>query len=358
MKIGIITQPLRSNYGGILQNYALQQVLKQLGHTPVTIDFNPHIPLWRYVLSTCKSLILSFIPGKRRPFAKYYFRRDPRIGKFVDRYIGRTHPVRKHSPELLKRYGIEGLIVGSDQVWRPCYNLFLEDMFLRFARNEDMPKIAYAASFGVDVMELTRKQLSRCVPLLQRFDAVSVREASGVELCRKYFHVSAEHVLDPTLMLNESDYKRLCADIPPCGERFVCCYILDPTEEQRERIDRAAHRLNMVPRYFTAGNGATLSVEEWLSVFRDAAYVITDSFHGTVFSIIFRNPFISIANKSRGTNRFRSLLNLFQMENRLISSMNELPDELFGTPVNWQEVDKILSDIRTKSETFLQNALN
>lgn len=281
------------------------------------------------------------------------------MSEFVNKYIICTRSVKKYSPKLLKKYHINGLIVGSDQVWRPSYNRYrLEDMFLRFARNEDMPKIAYAASFGVESMEFSGKQLKRCVPLLRQFDAVSVREASGVELCRKYFHVSAEHVLDPTLMLNKSDYERLCANIPKNGKEMMVCYILDPTGDQRERIDLAAHRLHMEPRYFTADSGATLSVEEWLAMFRDAQYVVTDSFHGTVFSIIFRKPFISIANNSRGADRFQSLLNLFRLENRLITSMTELSEPRLAFHVDWQKVDEILSGYRSKSETFLQNSLN
>lgn len=357
MRIGIVTLPLRNNYGGILQNYALQQVLKRLGHTPVTIDFTPQMTRWRFVLSTCKSLLLYFIPGRRRRFARYRTRRNPRMQAFVEKYIVRTRPVKKYSAILLDEYRIESLLVGSDQVWRPAYNRYPEDMFLDFARHAEMRKLAYAASFGVGKMEFSERQLKRCAPLLQSFDRVSVREASGVDLCRNYFHVEAEHVLDPTLLLDKEDYEAVCTEVPRRTEKFMACYLLDPTQEQRLHIDRMAEGLHLVPVYFTADRAAALSVEEWLAMFRDAAYVVTDSFHGTVFSIIFGKPFITIVNKARGADRFGSLLRTLGLETRLISSATELTEALYGNPVDWPAVGDARSAARTKSMAYLQNAL-
>lgn len=358
MRIGIITQPLRNNYGGILQNYALQQVLKRLRHTPVTIDFIPQMSLWRFALSTCKTLVLYFIPGRKRPFARFLFKREPRMSAFVEKHIVCTRPIKKYTSKLLRTYHIAGLVVGSDQVWRPCYNLYLEDMFLRFARHVEIRKVAYAASFGVGDLEFGKRQLQRCAPLLQQFDKVSVREASGVDLCRNYFHVDAEHVSDPTLLLNKSDYERLCVDVPRRTEKFIACYLLDPTGEQQRHIDRMAHHLHLAPIYFTADKNASLSVEEWLAMFRDAAYVVTDSFHGTVFSIIFRKPFITIVNNARGADRFVSLLRTAGLEHRLISSAEALTEELYGNPIDWQTANAALLAAREKSMIYLEKAIN
>ncbi len=358
MRIGIVTQPLRNNYGGILQNYALQQVLKRLGHIPVTIDFIPQMPLWRFVLSTCKTFVLYFIPGRRRPFVFYRTRRKPRMQAFVEKHIVCTRTVRKYTSRLLHKYRIEALVVGSDQVWRPCYNRYPEDMFLRFARHAEMRKVAYAASFGVSDLEFDERLLQRCMPLLQRFDRISVREASGVDLCRNYFHAEAEHVLDPTLLLCKEDYKQVCTGVPKHSGKFLACYILDPTEEQQRHIDRMAHHLHLKPIYFTAGLKVPLSVEEWLAMFRDAECVVTDSFHGTAFSIIFGKPFITIVNKARGADRFVSLLRILGLESRLISSVEELTEELYSTPVDWQTVDAALSVAREKSMVYLEKTLN
>ena len=359
MRIGIVTMPLQNNYGGILQNYALQQMLKRLGHIPITMDITPAaIPLWRFVLSTCKTLVLYFVPGRRRSFTAYHTKRFPRIQAFVESYIVRTRSVKKYTAKLLANYCIDGLVVGSDQVWRPGYNRYPEDMFLRFARHAEMRKVAYAASFGVSDLEFGKRQLKRCASLLQKFDRVSVREASGVDLCRNYFHVEAEHVLDPTLLLDKENYEAMCTDIPKRSGKFIACYLLDPTEEQQRHIDRMAHHLHLAPIYFTVATKVSLSVEEWLAMFRDAAYVITDSFHGTVFSIIFGKPFITIVNNARGADRFISLLRTVGLEHRLISSAEALTEELYDNPIDWQEVDAALSTARRESMIYLQNALN
>ena len=359
MRIGIVTLPIHDNYGMILQNYALQKVLRSLGHSPITINFLYPTPLWRFMLSICKTLLLYFIPGRRRSFSSYRVKQSPRIKVFVDKYIVRTRPIKRYTRRCLRKYCIESLVVGSDQVWRPAYNQWhLEDMFLRFAQYEKIRKVAYAASFGVGDLEFDEQQLQRCVPLLQQFDKVSVREISGVDLCKDYFHVDAELVLDPTLLLDKSDYERLCTNVSRRTEKFIACYLLDPTEEQQQYIDRMARHLHSTPIYFTIGKNASLSVEEWLAMFRDAAYVVTDSFHGTVFSIIFGKPFITIINKARGADRFGSLLRTLGLENRLISSAEALTEELYDTPINWQKVDAALSTAREKSMTYLQNALN
>ena len=358
MRIGIVTLPLHNNYGGILQNYALQQILKRLGHTPVTIDYIALRPLWKFVLSTCKTIVLYFIPKRRRPFASYRNKQAPQMQTFTDKHIVRTYPVKKYTAKLLEAYHIDSLVVGSDQVWRPCYNRYLEDMFLAFARKCEIKKIAYSASFGVNTMEFSKSQRKRCTALLRQFDKVAVREDSGVDLCRNYFHVDAEHTLDPTLLLSNEDYEQVCSAVPRRNGKFIACYLLDPTEEQRLHIDRMAQRLHLAPVYFTADRAAALSVEEWLAMFRDAAYVVTDSFHGTVFSIVFEKPFITIVNSTRGADRFVSLLRTLGLETRLISAVTELTEDLYGYPVDWQTVNAALSAARVKSMNYLQNALN
>lgn len=357
MHIGIVTLPLYHNYGGILQNYALQQVLKRLGHTPVTIDLIPH-NLWRFSLSTCKTVILYFIPGMRRPFASYRARRNRQMQAFVEKHIVHTCLVRKYSVELLDKYHIEGLLVGSDQVWRPDYSPCLKDMFLHFAQRVKIRKITYAASFGMEELKFSKRQLKRCASLSKQFDFVSVREASGVDLCSNYFYINAEHVLDPTLLLGKDDYEQVCISVPKRSMKFLACYILDPTEEQRRRIDHMAQYLHLIPIYFTVGDKITLSVEEWLAMFRDAEYVVTDSFHGTVFSIIFRKPFITILNTVRGGDRFVSLLRVLGLESRLISSVEKLTEALYVHPIDWLTVDIALSVAQRKSMAYLQKALN
>lgn len=357
MRIGIVTLHLIDNYGGILQNYALQQALRRLGHEPLTVDYLPRMSAWRYVLSACKTVALWPFPGRRRPFAPCRTRRKPQVQSFLDRHVALTSTVHRYKARTLREYRVEGIVVGSDQVWRPRYNRYLEDMFLRFARRERVRKIVYGASFGVGAMEFTGEQLRRCAPLLRQFSRVSVREASGVDLCREYFRVRAEHVLDPTLLLGRGDYESACKDVPVRTERFLACYILDMPEGLRERVSAVAARLRLRPLYFTAGKDASLTVEEWISVFRDAEYVVTDSFHGTVFSIIFGKPFVTIANRGRGADRFVSLLRQAGLLSRMIPSSDALGEAAVDAPVDWERVYARLSEARAASVRFLRDAL-
>lgn len=360
MRIGIVTQPLLSNYGGILQNYALQQVLKDLGHDPITINYRRKISLTRWLGSTIRSTLFYFIPQKRRQFAKFketlIVPREKSIQSFLDQNIELTEEVTSYHPKLVNRYKLDVVITGSDQVWRPYYNLCLEEMYLRFVKQAGVKKIAYAASFGTDEFEYTKGQILCCKKYAQRIDAISVRELSGVDICRSYFGVDAVAVLDPTLLLGKAYYDGLCKGVPKETKSSIVAYILDLDEGKQRIIDTVSKEQNLKANVILAeGNSKSVSVECWLAMFRDAKYVITDSFHGTVFSIIFQKPFLCIGNKLRGMARFNSLLSKFGLEDRLIEvsefSSFEVPS------IDWQQVSEVLKLEQNKSLRFLTKAL-
>lgn len=313
MRIGILTQPLKSNYGGILQNWALQQVLINLGHEPITIDFLPRPSLYRFICSTIKSLILWLIPFRRRKFIRWHYKRSPLFEKFIESKIKKTDICHRYSMALVREYHLDALIVGSDQTWRPLYNRnVLYDMFLRFAKDFRGKKIAYAASFGVDQWEFTEEQTRICSSLVQLFDAVSVREESGVRLCREYLKINAIPALDPTLLVEKEAYLELCSHIPERREIFLAAYVLDSSNEVEDVIKEESVKRGMIVRRYSADANAELTVEEWISIFRDASFIVTDSFHGTVFSIIFGKPFRCVANIGRGNARFLDLLGKYK----------------------------------------------
>ena len=315
MKVLILTQPLLNNYGCLLQNYAMQQVLQRLGCECVTADLVLPNRLWIYIFSCIKTIILFFLPRRRRSFSKFVKapRRKNMSNFFVIKNVRTTKAVSKYSKSLIRSNKINAVIVGSDQVWRPKYNCYWKDMFLDFCRDEnDLKRIAYAASFGVDEWEYTPKQTQICSALAKKLDAISVREESGVNLCKKHLGVDASWVLDPTLLLSKDDYLPICKDVPVCTEKYLAVYVLDENEHVAETCEKEAAVRGLVIKKFYADSKSTLSVPEWLSMFRDASYVVTDSFHGTVFSIIFGKEFKCLFNKSRGSARFESLLKLYE----------------------------------------------
>lgn len=344
MRIGILTQPFYANYGGILQNYALQQVLKNMGVEVWTLDYGKQSWLnwadkaWRVIILKMlgQKAYLDETPTKKR-------RKEMPLRHFVNNYIRTTEPrTRKVERRVVEKYAFDALIVGSDQVWRPIYNCCVEDCFLKFLSGLKAKRIAYAASFGTEDWEFTQQQTEECAALAKRFDAISVREKSGVDLCKNHLGVSATHVLDPTLLLSAEDYMKLCEDIPK-HVPFIFAYVLDESEEKKRNIKEFAESQGLP--YLIKGSDDAVrdndTIELWLSYFRDAAFVITDSFHGMVFSIVFNKNFYVFGNKKRGNSRFISLLDLFGLEDRMI-------DEL--TLKNPSQIDwKVVNDKKEKA---------
>ncbi len=356
MKVGIATRPLLANYGGILQNFALQQALRKLGHDPITIDFIPQYTVYRYIRSLCKTLILWFIPWKRRPFVSYSTMADRNndVDSFCRKYIVLTNKVHCYKNDLVDIYNMDAVITGSDQVWRAKYNLYpghLEDMYLKFVHKENVKKLAYAASFGIDEWDYQSDMTIRCSNLAKRFIGISVREKSGVELCDKYLHVRAVTVLDPTLLLEREDYEAVCRKIPRDTSRFIAAYILDLSLSKRQLVEKIANEKGLSVKYFSAHHNIKLSIEEWIAMFRDSDYIVTDSFHGTVFSIIFNKPFMAIGNEGRGLARFHSLLDMFGLQDRICvrDKVQHVQKE-----IDWSVVNEKRKLMQTHSFDFLR----
>ena len=309
MKVGIVTQPLYANYGGILQNYALQQVLKKMGHEPVTLDYMPSLSFGRYILYAGKGLLCYLSPGRRHPIKPYshYLKRPADIDSFVKENISLSKTIPGYTRRVLDKNGIEAVIVGSDQVWRYSYNShYLEDMYLAFAKDYPCRKIAYGASFGVEKWDYPDTRTVEANNLIKQFDAISVRENSAASLCKENLGVDAQVVSDPTLLLEASDYERFCSRPEPGSAPYLAAYVLDRNEEKGACIEAIAKERGLHVREMTVSRDGC-SIEEWLSAIKNADYVVTDSYHGTLFSILFEKPFKVFVNKERGADRFLTL---------------------------------------------------
>ena len=364
MKIGILTQPLFSNYGGILQNYALQKVLKDNGHETITLDWEvPQISMLHKLAIYVKVFLLNTIFGKKYrlpywPTSSETETIESQTCKFIDDHIVRTKKITHKAGFLAAANNekINAFVVGSDQVWRLDYNIhFLTSMFLDFTQEKDVKRIAYAASFGTDSWSYSDEMTDLCKSYASRFDLITVREDTGVKLCKEHLGVDATHVLDPTMLLNVSDYESLVTqDRVGKSDGNLFYYILDPSDEKCDFITKVAKitdykPFTIMPKY-QAENRTRRNIKNeidkcvfppvtlWLRAFMDAKMVICDSFHGCVFSIIFHKPFWIIGNKTRGNTRFDSLLKTFNLQNRLIS-VNSHVD--FNEQINWNEVESI-----------------
>ncbi|MED9945840.1 MAG: polysaccharide pyruvyl transferase family protein [Hallella sp.] len=376
MRIGILTLPLHTNYGGILQAFALQTVLERMGHEVVVFDTPnkvPWPPLWKLPLSIARRTLLRCLGKIDRVFVEYHKNVtrsvvSKNIQPFVDSQIHRK-VIRDFNNLDSKDY--DAIVVGSDQVWRVIYFPYLwgrqamENAYLSFAQNWNVKAIAYAASFGTDDWEYSPQLTESCKRLIRKFDAVSVREDKGVGLCKKFFDVEAQQVLDPTMLLSKDDYVALFMKAQtPRSKGTLLNYVLDQTAEIENLIKTVAFKKHLVP--FAVNNPyendetkplqerVKPGVETWLRGFYDADYVITDSFHACVFAILFKKQFLVVGNKKRGMSRFESLLKQFGLEGRLV-------DEY----VNIETIDDIDYDVvyhdydtmKEKSLSFLKEHL-
>lgn len=357
MKIAILTQPLKTNFGGILQDYALQQVLKRLGHEPVTIDYDCRYTKERWMLGRIKSILT----GSRHhiQFPKYNRSGQENLNRFIHDHITMTKPVDRPTKELFDSIHPDAFVVGSDQVWAPACNVpidYLGNMFLDFAPDFKGKRVAYAASFGGGEWAYTPEWTEKCRKLAKKFDAVSVREESGVKLCKEHLGVEAKHVLDPTLLLTAEDYERLLPASQMQSD-YLFAYILDTSAEKKAFLQEVADEFGL--RLVIKGANDDLKwedcIEGWLADIRNAAFVVTDSFHGSVFSILFHRPFLSIINNKRGTDRFTSLLSKLGLLDRLVNETGKIED--ISRDVNWQAVEDKLKVEREVSMTFLKEAL-
>ncbi|MDD2496510.1 MAG: polysaccharide pyruvyl transferase family protein [Tissierellia bacterium] len=377
MKIGILTQPLINNYGGLLQNYALQKVLTGLGHEVFTIniDYSDVSYIRRFASIFKRTLLKTF--KENIAIRVYPTNNENEIiaqntKLFIKKNIKTTRLIKhKINEELLDEYNFDAYIVGSDQVWRPIFSPQQSTYFLDFLdNNNSVKKIAYAASFGVSNWEFTNSQTQYFGKLIKLFDAVSVREDTAVDLCKEYFNVDAYHLLDPTMLLDKKIYISLFEEqkvIKSSGNLFT--YILDKSGEKDLIIKNIAkeHHLSvftiMPTKQFSDVGKKSIEdcvfprVEKWIRSFWDAEFVITDSFHGTVFAILFNKPFISIANKERGVTRFESLLKLFDLEDRLIISLDNFDLNNLKS-IDWEKVNDVLEKEKEKSFMFLKMQLN
>ena len=291
MKIGIITFHWATNYGAVLQAYALQTFLIKLGHDVKIIDYMPR--------SYGKSFVKCFV-GKRPWLIKKklieYFKEQPFI-KFRKKYLNLT--VRYNSLQELKMNPPECdvYICGSDQIWNPSFTIAGEGQtttsyFLDFG-NEKTKRIAYAVSFGC--AEYNEEIKSIVAPLVDRFNAISVREKTGREIVRGMGFDNVQLMPDPTLLLTAEDYDAIAGQPAKIEGLFNFSYIIHSRQLVIRTIE--AYFRNQLPEQIVSTRDLKYSMvdlPQWVSLIKAAKSVLTNSFHGVVFSIIYKKQFITV----------------------------------------------------------------
>lgn len=377
MKVAIFTQPIKTNYGGILQAFSLQKVIHKLGHDVVTIHVTGHDQyknFFHHVLGFLKRLLLKLF-FKKNISIKWNLsipqaaeeKISCSLRAFSKNNIDLTEQVKFHQ---LKKYtflnDFDAYVVGSDQVWASNY---CPEAFLPFIKGKDKIKITYAASSNDKPWYSSYRTRRRCAKLIKSFKAISVRENALAEALQQQFAIPAEVHVDPTMILRPQDYLS-CIALHEETSPVLCSYILDLTPAKASIEKHIATKLSLNVKRENARQKYSLtkqndldactypSIDEWLSTYNNCDFIVTDSFHGTVFAILFNRPFICLGNKVRGSARFDTLLGTFGLKDRMISNTTqEEIDRILNTPIDWERVNDILELERQRGINYLKENL-
>ena len=364
-KIGLLNFHYgNKNYGAVLQAAALQYFLKSHGHTPQNIDFQPDGSFGHPFLDFLRKI--KRLPQKwKNPSA------DPICSSAFDQFRSRWIDItekRYTSVAQLKKapFDFDVYIVGSDQVWRNEYTQkAIDAYFFSFVRDPEAIRIAYAASFGLEQWELPNKhrKTRQVVELVKQFNFISVREDSGIKICKETLGTHASLVLDPTLLVGRAFFDILAqdADFKDGGE-YIAVYKLDSDESFIAYLRAVENQTGLKAQdIYKKKNGEKMfysRVEDWVAMIRGAKLVVTDSFHCCCLAVIYNRPLIYYPpGHNRGMTRIHSLFKRLSLE-QVGAIRPKLSDLKFITlPKGYNKVNALLSRLRKRDSKLLLNAL-
>lgn len=380
MKIGVVTYwHGSSNYGMIMQCWALQHKLKEMGHEPYVIRFDPERP--KYIL-LAKKVIDRFkrvVSKGYRVEARSNDKRDQyntekdklrAFDAFRERHLQLSDRYYRYASELIKNPPLaDCYVAGSDQIW--CMDLSIDGnakgMFLVFGDN-NIRRVAYAPSFGRTTYNKDNEHYLK--EALSRFNSISCREMGGVELCRR-LGFNAQKVVDPTMLLTDRDYKPLCESVEYKGYVFIYSVNMGSAEDMywsafKEMISGKEVVVTPASGSIAGGElfGEDVSYDyatpgRWLSLIKNSDLVVTSSFHGIVFSIIFNKKFAFVPIKgafAATNNRITDLLAGVGLEGLVVN----IPDDysrIMDMTIDWELVNEKREILVKSSKVFLNGAL-
>lgn len=366
-KVGIITLHRVVNYGSVLQAFALQEKIKNLGYDVEMIDYYPERLTMIGMLKRIKnknakfehSLLLRTIA--RIIIFPSYVLRFHTFFSFLKKHIILTPKVYKTKEELEKYdFDYDIYCTGSDQVWNCGWNeKFDYPYYLSFAP-DDKKKIAYAASFGKS--KLDTDEIAETKKYLSRYDSISLRETSGVDIVSKLGIKESVNVVDPTLLLNGEEWRKISSN-KYSNDDYILVYNLN----RNKKIDMYAKNLSkksglkvrflsyQLHEFYKKGKiMCNPKVEDFLALIDNAKYVITDSFHATAFSINFNTPFV-IVYPGKYSTRLQSILKITGLENRVAQDENDM--SAINNEIDFSKINSIIDEERKKSIKWLKDSL-
>lgn len=370
------------NYGSVLQSYATQYRLQQMGIDVETINYSDtHVGLDKLFFQIKRFELDPFMLGrirrvlnkkKRNPIVSANIAlRHQALTDFVKKHILLTNKFydKKKIANIVNQY--EAFVVGSDQLWLP-YNIMVDYYTLNFVP-DNINKVSYATSFGVK--EIPNNFKKRYQKFLSRLNYISVREQSGAQLIENLTGRKVPVVCDPTLMLTPEDWLSIQDKEPFIKGDYIFCYFLGNNPEHRDFAKRMREKTGMklvtllhldeyIPSDEEYADEAPFNVGpgEFINLIRNAAYVLTDSFHGTIFSILHHKRFFVFnrhkTNGKQSTNsRIDSILTITKLENRRLTGNEEVDNYINANP-NFSTADINVCKLRKQTDDYLNEALS
>lgn len=378
MKIGIITFHSAHNYGAVLQVWSLQEYLRKQGHEPEIVNLRLPVIDKLYWLARRTNRKVTGVQPVDKAVNKLYYgsrclavqllrRQRGKKYRAFENFINKKLPVTREFRDFksLKSAGLEydALIAGSDQIWNATMMKGITPAYFLEFGNKDALRISYAASIGTDRIPPQYEMLFK--RYLRNFDVISVREKKAREAVSSLTDKPVDLVADPTFLLEQSDFDRLRKNPRTSGKYIYVhnVHLKRVDEALNEVAEAMSKKLNLPiihnwPRkmfkneagYFCGG------VEEFLGYVANAEYVITNSFHCTVFSIIYNRNFITVPH-FKHPDRMRNLLEELGVSEHLIGSKKEIPKDLSSLDIDYAKVEAKRSAMGNYAKNFLTTAL-
>lgn len=383
-KVGIVSCYFKHNYGSMLQAYATQNILNNLNISNETINIENNIDFnngkkkyylsqlfnFTFIKSKLGMIKLKFDKITKKDLSNNILLRDKKYEEFKKNF-NLTYPYKTYD-ELTKLCdGYSSVIVGSDQLWLPV-NVVADYYTLNWVPDH-VNKISYATSFGIS--EISKKYKGSYKKFLDRMENLSVREESGCKLIESISNRKATLVCDPTMLLTKEEWMKIQKEEPIIEGRYILCYFLGNNIEHRKFAERLRDKtglrivsLNHADEYvkysdiFADYTPYDIGPSEWINLIRNAEYVCTDSFHGTVFSLINNTKFFTFErysnkNSKVSTNsRIYSLLSIVNLKERIMKGTEEI-ENVINLEINFKEVNTKMLEFRNRSKEYLIKAL-
>ena len=369
-KIATITFHRAQNYGSVLQTYALQKFIIKLGEDAKkdisyqVVDLNSHSQQELYKRYKqghgLKAVIKNIVTCL---YSKSMQEKETKFATFLEKELCLTERYQNSCEVQQQLKDIDCFIAGSDQIWNVRAKDFDDFYFLDFAKNAK--KISYAASFGPLPIDWNQYDSEKYTMLLDEFDAISVREDASADNVKTLIEKECQVHVDPTLLLNVEEWRNIQSEANYNNGEYILLYCLEPSKKQLKMAEEVARKLDLpivVLRYNNKNDMINSFVKKYdagpkdfLSYIDHARLVLTSSFHGTLFSIIYRKPFYVFNGME--DNRISSILLKTKLCERSVKGFDEI-DKVSVKPLNSELIEEFIQKERMRSQAYLTKALN